>query len=419
MTSLPDRHWGRAPWIVIGVVAVLAIVATVLAVGLLSNLPSEASPSATESSRASESAAPSAPPQPSASASDPAGARLMQVTVDRLRMRTAASTGADIVRTFDLGEVVRVVSGPIEADGYAWYEVEDLDSRSGWAAMGGGAKQWLEAVPPDPATSELLLRFRRDGGVNPRSFSDIPVWPPDLTLTADGRVLLGWTGTLVRQLSPSGLAQMQRDVLDLPLLQQSADYDVEHLPDAPDVGPPHEVGFNTFTLGEGTARTVVTAVAWLGEEDGVYWVPSPERQILEDVAVHLLDVEAWLGPAAWSEPVAHRYVGSSYLFWLEPPSDTPASDDAPSVTGAAWPFEGPIEQFGDPVGQARCGYLDLGQAFEMLRLMRELGVRTYAFGDDRQLSLDGVGAGSFVSGAGWTSFFLTPRSPDGYPSCAD
>jgi hypothetical protein len=212
---------------------------------------------------------------------------------------------------------------------------------------------------------------------------------------------------------------VQHEVLDLPLLHQSADYDVQHLPDAPDVGPPHEVGFNTFTLGEATERTIVTAVAWLGEEDGVYWVPSPERRVLEEVATHLLDVEAWLGPAAWSEPVARRYVSSRYLFWLEPPSDTPPGVNAPSVTGVAWPFEGLIEQFGDPVGPARCGYLDLGQAFETLRLMRVLGVQTYAFGGDRQLSLDGVGAGSFATDAGWSSFVLTPLSPDGYPSCAD
>jgi hypothetical protein len=252
-------------------------------------------------------------------------------------------------------------------------------------------------------------------------FSDIPVFPPDLTLTADGRVVLGWTSNVVRQLSPSGLAQVQRDVLDLPLLHESADYDVEHLPGAPD-GPGYEVGFNTFTLGEGTARVVVTAVAWLGQEDGVYWVPSTERRVLEELAIHLLDVESWLGAAAWSEPIARPYVSSSYLFWLEPPNDAPPPPDvdAPSVTGAAWPFDGPIEQFGEPVGQERCGYLDLGQAFETLRLMRELGVPTHAFGPPpRQLSLDGVGVGSFATDAAWFSFWLTPRSPDGYPSCAD
>jgi len=412
----------RHPRAVVTGVAGGAVVLLVVAVGLAIAVFRNALPTGDASPIPSASAKPSAPPSstsPEPSATPPADDLLLQVSVDGLRMRATASTSADVVRSLDRGEVVRVRSGPVEAAGYAWYEVIDLDSQIGWVAMGDGGALWLEAVPAEPATSELLLRFRRDGGVTPRSLTDNPVFPPDLSVTADGRVVLGWPSSLVRQLSPSGLAQLQRDVLDLPLLHQTADYDVEHLPNAPDVGPPHEVGFNTFTLGEGTAQVVVTAVAWLGEEDGVYWVPSPERRVLEELAIHLLDLEAWLGPAAWSEPVARPYVSGSYLFWLEPPSDTPAGLDAPSVTGAAWPFEGPIEQIGDPVGQARCGYLDLGQAFETLRLMRELGVRTDAFGDDRQLSLDGVGAGSFATDAGWSYFFLTPRSPDGYPSCAD
>jgi hypothetical protein len=402
----------------VGAVVVAAVVVG-LGIGLFGSRPTaDASP--TPSASANPSAPPgSTPPEPSAS--PPPDALLLQVSVDGLRMRATASTGADIVRSLDRGEVVRVMSGPVDAEGYAWYEVVALDSDSGWVAMGDGADPWLEAVPAEPSTSPLLLRFRRDGSVTPRMFSAIPVFPPDLTLTADGRVVLGWTNSLVRQLSPSGLAQIRRDVLDLPLLQQTADYDVEHLPNAPDVGPPHEVGFNTFTLGEATARVVVTAVAWLGPEDGVYWVPSAERQGLEEVAIHLLGVETWLSPAAWTEPVARPYVSSSYLFWIEAPTDMPPSPevDVPSLTGAAWPFDGPIEQFGDPVGQARCGYLELGQAFETLRLMRELGVPTFAFGADRQLALDGVGSGTLATDAGWFSFFLTPRSPDGYPSCAD
>ncbi len=165
----------------------------------------------------------------------------------------------------------------------------------------------------------------------------------------------------------------------------------------------------------------MTAVAWLGAEEGVYWVPSPERKVLDELAIHLDSAEAWLGAAAWSEPVARGYASSSYLFWLEPPSNTLREGvDAPPVTGAAWPFDGPIEQFGEPAGQARCGYLDLGQAFETLRLMRERGVptQTVATASPRQLSLDSVGYGTFSTGAGWFSFWLTPRSPDGYPNCA-
>ncbi len=117
------------------------------------------------------------------------------------------------------------------------------------------------------------------------------------------------------------------------------------------------------------------------EEEALYMVASPERRALDELALHLTDLEAWLGPAAWAEPVAKPYVGSSYLFWLTPAGDTPPPEvDAPSVTGAAWPFDGPIDQFGDPVGEERCGHLDLGQAFETLRLMREHGGPDESFG---------------------------------------
>jgi hypothetical protein len=417
MTSLPDRQRRAATWIVLGVVAALAVVATVLAIGLLSRVPPAGGPTATASSRASESPAPSAPPQPTASASDAADDRLMQVTVDALRMRAAASTSAGVIRTFDLGEVVRVVSGPLEADGYAWYEVEDLDSRSGWAALGSVAEPWLEAVPPNPATSDLLLRLEFRCDAHPRDVG-IPVIPADLTVTADGRVVL--ISGVVGQLTLSGLAQIRRDVIESPFLQTSAAYDLEHQPGAPEA-PAHGACISTFTLGGGSAPVVVTAVAWQGdEEEAAYWAPSPARLALDELTKHLLDVEAWLGPAAWSAPIARPYGSSSYVFWLTQQGSTspPPEVDAPSMTGAAWPFDGPIEQFGEPVGQGRCGYLDLAGAFETLRLMRAGGVPTYpVWVDAPELRLDGFGSGAFATDAAWFSFWLTPRSPDGYPAC--
>jgi hypothetical protein len=89
------------------------------------------------------------------------------------------------------------------------------------------------------------------------------------------------------------------------------------------------------------------------------------------------------------------------------------------MTGVAWPFDGSIEQFGESVGQERCGYLDLAQAFETLRLMRARGVPSNAFGVDApsEQTLGGFGSGAFATDAGWFSFWLTPRSPDGYPAC--
>jgi len=383
------------------------------------------------SSSTSEASPSSSAPGPSASVIPyAAGDPLLQVTVDGLRMRASPSTSADIIRSLDRGEVVRLRGGaPADADGYAWHEVVDLDSRIGWVAMGGGGMAWLEAVPAQPATSALLLRYQRNCDANPREPGVISVWPPDLTLTADGRIVM-WSGggrlgtstfrLAVRQLSPSGLAQFQRVVLDLPALQETATYVPERLPNSPDP-PGHGVCTSQFTLGEGTARVEVSAVGWLGEEEGVYWVPSAERRVLDELADHLEDVEVWLGAAAWSEPIARPYVSSSYLLWLEPPNDPPPPPEvnAPSVRGAPWPFDGPIDQFGEPVGQARCGHLDLAQAFETLRLMRSLGVEAMALGDPpRQAALDGLALGNFTIDAEWFGFWLTPRGPDGYPGCA-
>lgn len=423
----PSRPSRRA--VAIAATAALAVIAgSIVAAVLLSrHAPSVGIGDSTTSptGAATTSANPSASePGPAVSVIPyPAGAQLLQVTVPTLRMRAAATTTADVVRSFDLGEVVRVVSGPVEADGYSWYEVIDLDSHVGWAAMGGGSAPWLDTVPPDPATSTLLLSLERTCEAGIRDIG-IPVVPADVAVMADGRVIL-ITG-VVRQLSPAGLAQIQRDVLAMPSLQTSAEYLLEPNPAAPPA-PGHGACIHHFRVGEGPNAVVVNAWNWQGDvEETAYWLPAPERHALDDLTMHLFDIEMWLGPPAWSEP-ARRYVSDSYSFWLERSGDA-APPDTPSLAGAAWPFDGPIEQFGDPVREsavaeavARCGYLNLGEAFETLRLMRQRGVTAFMYSGEnpRELALDGFGSGSFSTDAGFFTFWLTPRSPDRYPACPD
>jgi hypothetical protein len=421
----------RHPRAVTAVVAGGAVVLLAVAVGLAFAVFRGAVPtgeaSALPSASASLSASPTAEASPTSTPPGPtpslvpyaAGDPLMQVSVNGLRMRASPSTSADILRSLDRGEVVRLRGGgPVDADGYAWHEVVDLDSQIGWIAMGSGVSgPWLEAVPADPATSPLLLRLERAcHAVDLDMFN----WrPADVTLSADGRFVL--VSGVVRELSPSGFAQVQRDALQLPVLQASAAYGLEPRPGAPEP-PGHGACMNRFTLGEGTGRVVVTAVNWQGdEEEATYWLPG-ERRALDELALHLLDVEAWLGPAGWSDPAARRYVSSSYRFALTANGSAPPSYvDAPPVAGVPWPFDGPIEQFGEPAGQERCGYLDLGQAFETLRLMRQWGVDPLANEVDPAppLTLDRFGSGNFTTDAGWFYFFLAPRSPDGYPNCSD
>jgi hypothetical protein len=430
MRSRLRDHLTRHPRLVtigaIGAVVILGV-AVGLAIAALRDAPVAGDatqiPSASGSPNSSETPAASlhsTSETPEPTATPPlipyvADAQLLQVDTDGLRMRASAGTSAEVLRTLERGEVVRVQSGPVDADGYPWYEVVDLDSRIGWVAMGGGAQPWLATVPAGAATSPLLLRFERGCDAFEIGMTGFPA---DVTLSADGRVVV-WS-SFVRQLNPAGLARVRQEVLQLPVLQATAMYQVEPRPGVPEA-PGHGACINRFTLGEGAERVVVSAINWQGDqEEATYYLPAPERRALDELAMHLADIEAWLGPSAWTEPLARRYISSSYQLWIYPQSGAPPSYvDAPSVSGAVWPFDGPIEQFGGTDPQQRCGYLDSGQAFETLRVMRLRGVRAEAAGVDppRVLSLDGFGSGSFSTEGGWFSFWLTPRSPDGYPSC--
>ncbi len=56
------------------------------------------------------------------------------VTDNGLNMRASASTGADIVTTLAQGQQVSIISGPQDADGFAWWQIELEDGSQGWVA---------------------------------------------------------------------------------------------------------------------------------------------------------------------------------------------------------------------------------------------------------------------------------------------
>ena len=51
-----------------------------------------------------------------------------------LRLRSLATTDADVLATGKEGTVVTVLEGPVEADGYVWWKVRTPDGQEGWAA---------------------------------------------------------------------------------------------------------------------------------------------------------------------------------------------------------------------------------------------------------------------------------------------
>jgi len=244
--------------------------------------------------------------------------------------------------------------------------------------------------------------------------------PPALTLTveimSDGQVVLGggskaWTA---RSLTAAGLDQIALAVLSAPLLQASADYPTQVIqPSGPAQGLP--VGLTaatwTFTVGGGSDPVVVTSRAWLGDEtEAMYFVPSPERKELDRLANLLASVSDWVTADGWASATWVSYEAASYLFWVTVWAETPG-DGLPSVDGATWPFGGPIEAFGEVVatgvGTGRCGYLDPAQATDIAGTLSEAGV-------DPLDPNPGVVTDGF-----WVSLYLSPRTMDGFPTCAD
>ena len=56
------------------------------------------------------------------------------VATDVLNVRSEASLDAEIVATLVTDDGVTILDGPVEADGYTWFEVSDGDASLGWVA---------------------------------------------------------------------------------------------------------------------------------------------------------------------------------------------------------------------------------------------------------------------------------------------
>jgi uncharacterized protein YgiM (DUF1202 family) len=93
------------------------------------------------------------------------------VNTDFLNLRTGAGLSKDVITVLPYSTALMVSSGPMTADGYAWYEVETSDGDLGWVAGtylaystdgGGGTGGWFPDYPIGGTaavdTSHLNLR---------------------------------------------------------------------------------------------------------------------------------------------------------------------------------------------------------------------------------------------------------------------
>jgi hypothetical protein len=299
------------------------------------------------------------------------------------------------------GAVARIESDPVEADGFVWYEVVDLDSNRGWVASGDDEDAWLATVTDEPGGS-ALLRFEQACDVSG------PLTLPPVTVTDDRRVVMGdfERGWAVWRLTDAGFDRLSEAVLDSPYLQSSAEYGLVARPDAEPPG--HGVCAYTFTLGSAAEPIVVRSVQWLGEEE-VFYEPSPERRALDGIAHGLSTLEDSLGPDAW-EAEPFPYVGGTFMASLAPVGG-PILPEGINVDPGALPAGTALGNLGDPPPGGVCGDLTIAEAFELARVLADAGA------DD--MALDRFSAAVFATDAGRFSLILSPQAPDGYPGCAD
>jgi len=354
------------------------------------------SPPASPSSPGSRSPVPSpeAPPEP------PTTDSIVQVVADGLQMRSAAGTQAPVVGGLERGVVARIESDPIDADGFVWYEVVDLDGNTGWVASGDDEDPWLATITDQPDGS-ARLRFQQVCDVAG------PLTVPPVTVMDDRRVVTGdyARGWRLWHLTDAGLERLSEAVLESPYLQSSAEYELIVRPDAEPPG--HGVCVYTFTVGSAGEPIVVRSVQWLGEEE-IFFEPSPERRALDGIAHGLNTIEESLGPDAWqAEPFP--YVAASYKVGLSRGAG-PLPPEVTRVDPSALPVGTALGDFEDPPPGGTCGELTVVEVFELARVLRDAGA---------DVALNTLSFTAFATDAGWFNLDLSPQAPDGYPACTD
>jgi hypothetical protein len=268
-------------------------------------------------------------------------------------------------------------------------------------ATGDSENRWIVVAPPlEPA--ELAFRFRSMCDATP------PLGPPTLTITADREIVMASPddGRLLGgRLTPDAFSDVMA-VLDHPALAESGEYRPELRPDAGEP-PGHGLCVYEFTLGPPSERVRVTSVSWFGdEEESTYYVPSPERRALDELARGMMVAPELFTDASW-ETAPAEYEADAFLVWIWAEAASP-SPGVPTL--ADLEVIGDVTTFGEPIGSGRCGYLDRAAAEEMALAFAET---------PSPMTLDAVSYLTVQTESGWANIVTSPLTPDGFPTCGD
>lgn len=98
-----------------------------------------------------------------------------------LNYRDAPSTQANLTGNFGSGQLVTVLEGPVEADNFTWWRIDDGQGNAGWAAEGDGETAWIspqigEARPvnrPPRVGDRVQVTMAQGGQLSVRSVPSV------------------------------------------------------------------------------------------------------------------------------------------------------------------------------------------------------------------------------------------------------
>jgi hypothetical protein len=86
----------------------------------------------------------------------PGGQAIVTPQGDNLNARTRPTTNSPVLTILQEGQILNVLDGPVQADGFTWWQV-DTSEGAAWTADGSGGDTWLQATTqtaqPFPTTA--------------------------------------------------------------------------------------------------------------------------------------------------------------------------------------------------------------------------------------------------------------------------
>ena len=77
-----------------------------------------------------------------------------------LNYRESPASNAALIGQFGTGQRVTVLAGPIVADGFTWWQIDDGAGNAGWAAEGDETTVWLSPQLGEPQARQPHRRGR-------------------------------------------------------------------------------------------------------------------------------------------------------------------------------------------------------------------------------------------------------------------